>query len=133
MKKYFLLSLLMGSLVCGWSYAADVADQRIQQDQNQLKLDYQQKADRDLKVLGRKIKRLQHRTDAQLNADLKEQNRKLAIKKAKVDQKLAALKESTGDAWKDLRKGMDDALTDLKVSVDAASGQFKASPTPVSQ
>ena len=47
MKKYFLLGLLMGSLVCGLAYAQDVTDQKIQKDQAQLKADYQKKTDHD--------------------------------------------------------------------------------------
>jgi hypothetical protein len=132
MKKYFLLSLFMGSLICGFSYAQDVTDQKIQRDQDQLKADYQKKTDHDLKALGKKIKHLQHRTDAQVNADLSDATKTLEAQKTEADQKLAALENSTGDAWKDLRKGMDDALTDLKVSVDSASKQFAAKPTPVS-
>ncbi len=123
----------MGSLACGLVYAADVTDQKIQQDQDQLKSDYQKKIDHELKVLGGKIKHLQHQTDAKLNADLKKQNRKLAIKNAETKQKLEELKKSTGDAWKDLRKGVDDALTDLKVSVDEASRKYKTAPTATSR
>jgi hypothetical protein len=133
MKKYFLLGLLMGSLIGGLAYAQDVTDQKIQKDQAQLKADYQKKANHDLKVLGRKIRRLEHRTDAQVNADLKDATGKLEAKKADVDKKLAELGNSTGDAWKDLRQGVDDALKDLKVSVDDASKQFAAKPTPASK
>jgi hypothetical protein len=130
MKKYFLLSLFVASLVCRFSYAQDVINQKIQKDQDQLKTDYQKKTDHDLKMLGKKIKRLQHRTDAQVNADLSDATKKLEAQKAEADQKLKALENSTGDAWKDLRKGMDDALTDLKTSVDSAAKQFAAKPTP---
>ncbi len=130
MKKYFLLGLLMGSLVYGVSYGQDVTDQKIQKDQAQLKADYQKKTDHDLKMLGRKIRHLKHRTDTQVNADLKDATGKLEAQKADVDKKLADLGNSTGDAWKDLRKGVDKALTDLKVSVDEASRQFGAKPTP---
>jgi hypothetical protein len=130
MKKYFWLGLLMGSLFYGLAYAQDVTDQKIQKDQDQLKADYQKKTDHDLKRLGRKIHRLEHRTDAQVNADLKAANEKLEAQKADVDKQLAALGNSTGDAWKDLSKGVDKALSDLKVSVDDASKQFAAKPTP---
>jgi hypothetical protein len=129
MKKYFLLGLLMGSLIGGLAYAQDVTDQKIQKDQAQLKADYQKKADHDLKLLGRKIRHLEHRTDAQVNADLKAATDKLEAKKADVDKKLAELGNSTGDAWKDLSKGVDKALKDLKVSVDDASQQFATKPT----
>jgi hypothetical protein len=130
MKKYFWLGLLMGSLFYGLAYAQDVTDQKIQKDQDQLKADYQKKTDHDLKRLGRKIRHLEHRTDAQVNADLKAANEKLEAQKADVDKQLAALGNSTGDAWKDLSKGVDKALADLKVSVDDASKQFAAKPTP---
>jgi hypothetical protein len=133
MKKYFLSGLLMGGLVCGFAYAASVTNQKINQDQDQLKADYQNKVNQDLRRLDRKIKNLQHKTDAQMNADLKATTKKLQMKKAEADQKMEALEKSTGDAWKDLKQGMDDALTDLKASVDAASSQFKTSPTPVSR
>jgi len=129
MKKYFLLSLLMGSLVCGLAYAQDVTNQKIQKDEAQLKADYQKKADHDLKRLGKRIKHLKHRTDVQVNADLKDATLKLEAQKADVDKKLADLGNSTGDAWNDLRKGVDKALKDLKVSVDEASQQFEGKPT----
>ena len=133
MKKYFLSGLLTAGLICGLSYADTVTDQKIRDDSAQLKADYQAKADYELRKLGKKIARLQHRTDAALNVELKEKNRQLAIKKAEADRKLLALEKSSGDAWKDLRKGLDDALTDLKVSVDEASNQFKTESTPVRQ
>lgn len=130
MKKYFLLSLLMGILVGGLAYAQDVTDQKIQQDQAQLKADYQKKTDHDLKRLGRRIKHLEHRTDAQVNADLKDATLNLEAQKADVDKQLKALGNSTGDAWKDLSKGVDKALKDLKVSIDQASEQFETKSTP---
>jgi hypothetical protein len=128
MKKYFLLGLLMGSLVYGFADAQNVTDQKIQKDQAQLKADYQKKTDQDLKRLGKKIKHLRHRTDAKVNADLKAATEKLEAQKAEVDKKLVALENSTGDAWKDLSKGLDKALKDLKVSVDEASRQYKSAP-----
>lgn len=133
MKKYFLLGLLMGILVYGFADAQDVTNLKIQKDQAQLKADYQKKTDQDLKRLGKKIRHLEHRTDAQLNADLKDATGKLEAQKAEADKKLVVLENSTGDAWKDLRKGMDKALKDLKVSVDEASRQYKTAPAQVNR
>jgi len=131
MKRYFLLVLLMSGLAGDFSYAQNVTDQKIQTDQAQLKADYEKKIKHDLKSLDRKIKRLQSRTDAQVNAGVNDAIQKLQAQKAKADQKLAALGKSTGNAWQDLRKGVDQAVADLKSSVDSASNQFKGVSTPV--
>ena len=57
------------------------SDQKIEQDTQQLKKDYQQKTDQELKAIGAKIKKLKHRADYKLNNDLKKETKDLEAQK----------------------------------------------------
>ncbi len=131
MKITIFLCLLVFAFSTPLVHADAPSDQQISQDTQQLKEDYRQKADQELKDLGMKIKRLKRRADKQVNKDLAKETKDLEAQKKAADKKLTELGTSTGDAWKDLRHGMDQALKDLKGSVDNAAAQFAPKPRPM--
>lgn len=125
--------ILMGALVLGLSAGGSLADQpsdaKIHQDVHQLKKDYQKKVDKDLRAIGKDIRRLERRaqkTENRVKTGFDKDLQALKTQKAEADRKFVELKKSSGEAWKDLRKGMDAAITDLRRAVDDAAYRMKA-------
>lgn len=125
---FILMGALVFGLSAGWSRADEPSDTKIHQDVHQLKKDYQKKVDKDLRAIGKDIRRLERRAEKaedRVKTGFDNDLKALKSKKAEADRKFVELKKSTGDAWKDLRKGLDAAVSDLRRAVDDAAYRMK--------